>query len=104
MSSHDSHNENAHAHKPSYGIYILIWVALLILTGLTVAVAGINFGNLTVITALTVASVKSYLVLEYFMHLKHEKKMFWIFVYTSLFFLGVSLILLFADYTFLEGN
>jgi cytochrome c oxidase subunit 4 len=71
------------------------------MTGLTVAVAGINLANLTVITAVTIATVKSYLVLDVFMHLKHENKVFWLFVAVAMFFLGVSLILLFADYTFL---
>lgn len=71
------------------------------MTGLTVAVAGINLANLTVITAVTIATIKSYLVLDVFMHLKHENRVFWLFVAVALFFLGISLILLFADYTFL---
>jgi hypothetical protein len=39
-------------HGPRYGKYILIWIALMILTAVTVTVAGINFGALTVATAL----------------------------------------------------
>lgn len=97
----DNHSHEHKAHTPSYGAYVLIWLCLLIMTGLTVAVAGINLANLTVITAVTIATVKSYLVLDVFMHLKHENKVFWLFVAVAMFFLGVSLILLFADYTFL---
>ncbi|MBK7868009.1 MAG: hypothetical protein IPJ75_14120 [Ignavibacteriales bacterium] len=58
MSEHNTNDHKNHDH--GYGHYILIWFALLILTGLTVAVAGINFGNLTIITALAIASVKSF--------------------------------------------
>jgi cytochrome c oxidase subunit 4 len=72
----------------------------MILTGLTVTVAGINFGQLTVTTALVIASVKSYLVLTIFMHLRSEQKAFRVFIVIALFFIIVSFILLFADYSF----
>jgi len=93
------HSTIEHAHK--YGIYILVWVALLILTGLTVTVAGINLGTLTVATALVIASVKSYLVLTVFMHLRLEMKAFRIFVIVALCFIIISFVLLFADYSYM---
>lgn len=89
-------------HKPqNYGVYLLVWLGLLALTALTVTVAGINFGALTVTTALTVASVKSYLVLKIFMHLGAEQKAFKIFVIVALFFIIISFVLLFSDYSFI---
>jgi cytochrome c oxidase subunit 4 len=97
MENH-SHNEKQ---TPHYGIYIIVWLALLILTGVTVAVAGIDFGGLTVATALLIASIKSYLVLTIFMHLKSESKVFSIFVGVALLFLLISFVLLFADYSFM---
>lgn len=90
-------NHNNHG----YGIYILVWISLLALTALTVAVAGINFGGLTVTTALCVASIKSYLVLKIFMHLDSEQKAFKIFVMVALFFIIISFALLFSDYSFI---
>ena len=39
-------------HSHGYGVYILVWMALMALTGITVAVAGLNFGGLTIATAL----------------------------------------------------
>jgi cytochrome c oxidase subunit 4 len=97
----EKHLEHQHdKHVTSYGIYILVWLALMILTGLTVTVAGINFGQLTVTTALVIASVKSYLVLTIFMHLRSEQKAFRVFIVIALFFIIVSFILLFADYSF----
>lgn len=96
MNNHDTNIEHSHG----YGIYILVWLGLLALTGLTVAVAGINIGGFTVATALIIASVKAYLVLTIFMHLKSESKMFRVFVLVALFFLVISFILLFSDYSF----
>ena len=97
MEQHPAHHHSDHG----YGKYVLIWVALMVLTGVTVAVAGINFGALTVATALTIASVKSYLVLTIFMHLKFEQKAFRAFLVAALFFIVISFVLLFADYSFL---
>ena len=55
-----NHNNSEQSH--SYGKYVLVWLALIVLTGLTVTVAGIHFGALTVATALFIASLKSYLL------------------------------------------
>lgn len=96
MDNHDTNIEHSHG----YGIYILVWLGLLALTGLTVAVAGINIGGFTVATALIIASLKAYLVLTIFMHLKSESKTFRVFVLVALFFLVISFILLFSDYSF----
>ena len=53
--------------------YIWVWIGLLILTGITVSVSGMDLGRLAIVVALMVAAVKSGLVLGYFMHLKYEK-------------------------------
>jgi cytochrome c oxidase subunit 4 len=95
----DNQDFNAE-HSHGYGIYVLVWLGLLALTGLTVAVAGIHIGGLTIATALIIASVKAYLVLSIFMHLRSESKVFRVFVLVALFFLIISLILLFSDYSF----
>ena len=87
-------------HSHGFGIYILVWLGLLALTGLTVAAAGLDIGRFTVATALIIASAKAYLVLTIFMHLRSESKTFKIFVIVALFFLAISFILLFADYSF----
>ena len=96
MANQDLNIEHSHG----YGIYVLVWLGLLALTGLTVAVAGINIGGFTVATALIIASAKAYLVLTIFMHLKSESKTFRVFVLVALFFLVISFILLFSDYSF----
>lgn len=99
-------SDNSHIqHKAhGYGAYVLVWFALLALTGITVAVAGINFGGLTVATALVIASVKTYLVLTIFMHLRSETVVFKVFIAVAMFFLIISFVLLFTDYSFIVRN
>lgn len=100
----DNHSETHTKHNHGYGAYILVWLALMALTGITVAVAGINFGKITVATALTIASIKTYLVLTIFMHLRTESKTFRVFVGVALLFLIISFVLLFTDYSFIVRN
>jgi len=96
MEKHDYYHEHSH----TYGIYIIVWLALMALTAVTVAVAGMDIDRFTVATALIIASIKAYLVLTIFMHLRSESKAFVVFVLVALFFLGISFVLLFADYSF----
>lgn len=71
--------ETEHAHSPGYGYYILIWLTLVSLTCLTVASAGMNFGPYILLIALIVASIKSTLVVNIFMHIKFEDLIFRLF-------------------------
>ena len=93
------HHEETHP-SVGYGIYILIWLGLLILTGLTVTMAGIHFGGINVFLVLLVAGIKSILVLNYFMHLKYEKPLFRIMVFIAVISLVVFIVLLFFDVFF----
>lgn len=63
-------------HSVGYGIYILVWLSLVILTGFTVAASGVNLKGFAVATALLIASTKTGLVMNYFMHLRYEKPLF----------------------------
>ena len=95
----DSHTgEKAHANR--YGHYLLIWLGLLALTGITVALAGINLGRWLVLTSLTIAAIKTTLVLNVFMHLRSEERMFRIFVGVAILTLTIFIVLTFFDYAF----
>lgn len=69
-------HSNAEHHVINYSTYLLIWFALIVLTGLTVAVAGTNLGGFSVWTAILIAATKTTLVLMVFMHLKYERPLF----------------------------
>ena len=92
------HEENTnHAHHPGYGTYVLVWLALLAFTSITVTVAGISLGNYTLFVALMIAAIKSALVINIFMHIKFEEKIFKVFLALSGFTLIVIFILTFFD-------
>lgn len=50
-----------------------VWGALVVLTGLTVAVTWVDLGPASLWVALAIATVKGTLVLLYFMHLRWDK-------------------------------
>lgn len=71
------HNEH---HTVSFSTYFLIWLSLIGLTVITVAVAGINLGPITLLVALGIAAIKSLLVINIFMHIKFDDILFKLFV------------------------
>lgn len=87
-------------HTEGYGKYVLVWLGLIALTGITVTAAGIDLGRWVIITSLAIASVKSILVLNIFMHLRLEDRMFKIFVIVAVATLAVFISLTFFDYAF----
>lgn len=64
------HDSGHHVSSPAQ--LIGIFVALLCLTGITVAAAELPFGEWDVWVALGIAGVKAFLVAAYFMHLKYD--------------------------------
>lgn len=81
-------------------VYILVFVALLVLTMVTVAVSRLHLPVAgAVAVALVVASVKGGLVAGYFMHLVSERKLiYWVLGFTVVFFLAVLLLPLWNVY------
>ncbi len=71
----------------SYKQYVNIGILLMVLTVITVAAAQFDFGVLNVPIALLIASVKATFVALYFMHLKHEDAMTWVFAIYPIFLL-----------------
>ena len=87
-------------HAFGYGQYTIVWLGLVGLTALTVALAGIDLGRWVIATALVIASVKSMFVLNVFMHLSSEDRIFRIFVAVTVITLAIFFILTFFDYAF----
>ncbi len=64
------------SHMTRYRTYVFVWIALVLLTGLTYTAAtstALRFTGWAVLIALAIAGTKSGLVLSYFMHLKSER-------------------------------
>lgn len=91
-----------HADKPhiSLAAYTLVFAALMILLVVTVAAARVHWGTaaLGVAVALSIAVVKAVLVVFYFMHVKLASRLTKTFVVAGLFWLGLMVVLMIADY------
>jgi cytochrome c oxidase subunit 4 len=86
-------------HEHSIGFYVLILVALLILTGVTVFAARVNLHAWNPVVALAIASLKAVLVVLFFMHVKGaSEKMTKVVIFSGIFFLLLLLTLTMADY------
>ncbi len=79
--------------------YAAVLAALLGLTVVTVAAAGVHFGSafINVVIALAIASAKASLVALYFMHLRHDKPINAVIFVVGLVMLGIFLMLSFLD-------
>jgi cytochrome c oxidase subunit 4 len=62
-------------HVASVKSYILVFLALMLLTALTVGVAFVHLGMFNDIVALTIAVTKAVLVVLIFMHVAHSSRM-----------------------------
>ncbi|RKD91420.1 cytochrome C oxidase subunit IV family protein [Mangrovibacterium diazotrophicum] len=92
--------ENEKHHIVPYRTYFYILAALLVFTLLSIEVTSIELGGLTVAAALLFASLKSFLVLTYFMHLKFDKPYIRIMVVFVLMIFLAVIIITFFDYFF----
>ena len=92
-------NEQKH-HIIPYRTFLLVLLALLAFTFISIGVTSYDLGPLTVIAALVLATLKTILVLSYFMHLKFDVKMFGILVFAVLALIGVVIFITFLDYLY----
>ena len=79
-------------------IYVAIFVALLVGTGLTIGAAYVDMGPMNTIVALTIAVVKALLVVLYFMHVRYSSRLTWVFVAAGFFWFLILVAFTFADY------
>src|SRR4051812_37363326 len=78
--------------------YVLVFGALLLLTLTTYLLSGAHLGAWEVPVALGIASVKSVLVVLFFMHLLHASRLIWLAVASAILFLGIMLVATMSDY------
>lgn len=84
-------------HIVPYRTFVVVWLLLLILTGATVAVSRIHLGPLNIWVALGIASVKSGLVIAFFMHLRYENRLLKFFFFAAIVTLAIFIGLTFFD-------
>lgn len=96
------HQSDAHhgGHIMSYNKLGGILVILLMLTFVTITITQVDLRALTVAAALLIASIKSFIVLSYFMHLKYDRPIFRWMVGAVFFLLAIVIFITFIDYSF----
>lgn len=85
-------------HISPKSVYYSIFGALMVLTGVTVAAAYVNLGNLNFPVALIIATIKATLVILFFMHVKYSSHLTKLVLVTGLFFVGLLMIETMVDY------
>jgi cytochrome c oxidase subunit 4 len=87
-----------HPHVVSWKLYLGIFLALCVLTGVTVLVTGFDFGPFNLIVALGVAFTKATLVVLYFMHARYSPRLTGVVIASSLAFFVILVFLTWTDY------
>ena len=90
---------SATGHVSPISLYLTIFVALMVLTGVTVFAAFINLGQFNFLVAMVIAAFKASLVVWYFMHVKYQSSLTKLTLSTGLFFLAILLGLMLIDYS-----
>ena len=86
-------------HVASVKLLLVVWVALIFGTWLTVSVTHFDFGALNIWIGLTIATAKAFLVALYYMHLRWDKPFNAFIFICSFAFLGLFVGLALMDTT-----
>jgi cytochrome c oxidase subunit 4 len=79
-------------------IYVAIIGSLMALLAITIGVAYIDLGEFNLAAAMTIAVAKAVLIVTFFMHLRHGRKLTWVFAGAGFFWLAIMLVLVMSDY------
>jgi cytochrome c oxidase subunit 4 len=79
-------------------VYVVVFLLLLLLTGLTVLASGVDLGPFNTSVALSIATFKASLVALFFMHVKYSSRLTQLFVAAGFIWLGVLIFITMTDY------
>jgi cytochrome c oxidase subunit 4 len=90
--------EQVNTTHASVKTYLLVFLALAVLTGGTVLLSYAGFShNTAVVLAILIATTKCTLIGAFFMHLKWESKGIYALLFTALFFVAVLILAVIPD-------
>ena len=92
MSEHDEH------HLVPMNVYIAVILCLFVFTAITVAAAFVELGALNTPLALAIAIFKASLVVLFFMHVRYNTPLMWVFAGAGFFWLLIMFALTMQDY------
>jgi cytochrome c oxidase subunit 4 len=85
-------------HIVPLGTYILVFLALLVGTGVTVGASYVDLGIWNTPVAMLIAVTKASLVVFFFMHLKYSPRLYWLWLGAAVFFVAHLLLGTGLDY------
>jgi len=86
------------AHVVPVGVYLAVFVALMLLTAVTTAAAFYDLGPLNNVVALGIATLKATLVVLFFMHVRYGTRLTPLVITAGLFWLAILIALSLTDY------
>jgi cytochrome c oxidase subunit IV len=99
---HDAANitnpEHGEHHIVGPRTYLLVYITLLVFTGITVAAAFVNLGIFNPIIALAIASLKGVIVILFFMHVFFQTKLIKMTVAAGFFTFMILITMTLSDY------
>jgi cytochrome c oxidase subunit IV len=103
----DTHATHADSHSEHHGIghvipvpvLIAVFLALIVLTVVTVAASYLPLGDLEIWVAMSIATVKAALVAAYFMHLRYDNPL-----NAVLFMIGLLFVGLFVGFVLMDAE
>jgi cytochrome c oxidase subunit 4 len=80
---------SSHAHAPHIGVrtLLIVYGALILLMFLTLGAALLDLARANFLIAMGIASVKMFLIVLYFMHVRYSPKLIWVVSLGSFFWL-----------------
>jgi cytochrome c oxidase subunit 4 len=90
-------SEHGH-HVVSVATYVWVFLALMVLTGVTVWASGRDFGAMNTAVALAIAVAKASLVVLFFMHVKYGTSLVKLCVAAAVVWLGFLIVITMSDY------
>ena len=88
---------DAHERHPTAARYLVCWLALALLTGLTFALSSVDLGGWSLVIALAIALLKGSIVALFFMHLWDHAGAIRLVLVTAVLFVAVLSSLVVAD-------
>lgn len=85
-------------HVTSIGVYLVIYIALMVLLAITVTLDFYLVGTIGLLVAMGIAIVKGLLVVLYFMHLRDSSRLTWVFASAAFLWLAIMAGLTLSDY------
>jgi cytochrome c oxidase subunit IV len=87
-------------HISSYKSHVMVLMALLVLTFITVAVTQVELGPVNILAAMLIAGAKAAIVLMWFMHLRFDDKLYALFTAFVVVLFLLVLLVTFFDYSY----